>query len=178
MQVVTRIDPYKTVRDDGAGALKDPLGVSFGTIDYVAGTITFNPDVTVSIPWPRYTVTQIGFLPGGTQGNQTPVYRNVFAGFEYKPAAATMPIDLSALVTVKYRAANSPNAVTESITPRGISVDLTQYFSEAIVPGSVNFRWGARPTSTDWAACITTWTSPPAPRSWRAGSTTRAARPC
>ena len=144
MQVVPRIDPYKTVRDDGAGVLKDPLGASFGTIDYVAGTITFNPDITISIPWPRYTVTQIGFLPGSTQGNQTRVYRNVFSGFDYKPAAATMPIDLTALVTVKYRAANSPNAVTESITPRGISVDLTQFFSEAIVPGSVNFALGGK----------------------------------
>ena len=89
-------------------------------------------------------MTQIGFLPGSTQGNQTRVYRNVFSGFDYKPAAATMPIDLTALVTVKYRAANSPNAVTESVTPRGISVDLTQFFSEAIVPGSVNFALGGK----------------------------------
>lgn len=148
MQFHEQVDPFKTVRDDGAGALKDATGVSYGTVDYTLGTITFNPDTTVYVPFPRYTVTQIGYteeaIPGSLVKARTPVYRNVFSNFEYVPAAATMPIDTSALVSIKYRAASSDTTGNEVITPGGLTFDLTNQYTENIVPGSVNFTLGGK----------------------------------
>lgn len=38
-----RVDPYKTVRDDGLGALKDSNGIVFGSVNYATGGHHFHP---------------------------------------------------------------------------------------------------------------------------------------
>ena len=139
MQLRPRTDPYKTVRDDGLGVLRDTKGVSFGTVNYAAGTLNFTPDTTISIPVPRYRVTVLGF---GLDGKI--VYRNLFTHFEYIPAAAVFPNDESGHATVKYRSASSNTTVSEALTPGALKFDITNQYSEDIVPGSVNFSLGGR----------------------------------
>lgn len=131
MQLRPRTDPYKTVRDDGLGVLRDTKGVSFGTVDYAAGSLNFTPDTTISIPVPRYRVTVLGF---GLDGKV--VYRNLFTDFDYIPAAAVFPNDESGHATVKYRSASSNTTVSESLTPGAFKFDITNQYSEDIVPGS------------------------------------------
>lgn len=82
--------------------------------------------------------------------------RNLFSHWEYIPAGATMPIDETALVKVRYRAAGTSNAVSEDFTASTLAIDLTPTFAENIVPGSIHFTLGGKPTSTAWAASITT----------------------
>jgi len=139
MQLRPRTDPYKTVRDDGLGVLRDTKGVSFGTVNYAAGTLNFTPDTTISIPVPRYRVTVLGV---GLDGKV--VYRNLFTHFDYIPAAAVFPNDESGHATVKYRSASSNTTVSESLTPGALKFDITNQYSEDIVPGSVNFSLGGR----------------------------------
>lgn len=137
-----RVDPYKTVRDDGLGALKDSNGVVFGSIDYATGAITFTPDSTVQIPWPRYDVVQLGFDSAGA--DRKPVYRNTFRGFDYLPAAAFMPIDETGLAKVQYRTVSSNTTAQASLSISGLMVDLTPGFAETLVPGSINFQLGGK----------------------------------
>ena len=149
MQVVQQVDPYKTVRDNGLGVLKDEKGASYGTVNYATGEVTFNPDTTVSIPFARYSVRQIGLAAGavgtplgGVLGK--PVYRNSFSHWEYVPAGASMPIDETGHVTVRYRAVSSSTSHTDYATASNLKLDLTSYYAENIVPGSVNFTLGGK----------------------------------
>lgn len=153
MQIRPLVDPYVTVRDDGLGALRTPSGQQLGTVDYATGLVNFTPDITLSIPYPRYTVTQIGLTAvgwsTGSSGNAavrtaTPVYRNLFSHFDYIPAGATFPIDLSGVAVVKYRAADTDTTVSAEATTAGaLQFDLTNQYAENIVPGSVNFTLGS-----------------------------------
>ena len=137
-----RVDPYKTVRDDGLGTLKDSNGIVFGSVDYATGAITFTPDTTVQIPWPRYDVVQLGFDSAGA--DRKPVYRNTFRGFDYLPAAAFMPYDDIGLAKVQYRTISSNNTAVATLTISDLSVDLTPGFAETLVPGSINFQLGGK----------------------------------
>ncbi|CAH0445173.1 hypothetical protein [Ralstonia pseudosolanacearum] len=139
MQVVQRVDPIKIARDTGAGAFDSAV---VGHIDYTASTITFRPDATVNIPFARYSVQQLGWTVEGSE--RRPVYRNTFSHWEYKPAGAAMPIDESGYVKVRYRAADTANAATETVTLAQLEVDLTDRYAEAIVPGSVRFSLGGK----------------------------------
>ncbi len=139
MQVIVRIDPVKTAHDNGLGGFDSSVS---GTINYATGTITFRPDTTVSIPFARYSVRQLGWTK---QDNEwKPLYRNTFTGWEYKPAGATMPFDESGYVKVRYRATDSPNSATESITLAQLELDLTDRYAERIVPGSIRFTLGSK----------------------------------
>lgn len=143
MQVRPRTDPYKIVRDDGLGVLRDTLGASFGTINYTNGTFSFQPDIIISIPYPRYTVVPIGFLAGSNVGaNAVPVYRNTFSHFDYISAAAIFPLDESAFVKVEYRSNETSASTSNVFTIGALTFDITNQYSENIVPGSVNFTLG------------------------------------
>lgn len=142
MQIRPQVDPYKTVRDNGAGALVITGGAN-GTVNYAAGTLQFLPDVTVSIPWPRYSVTLLGV--SGFGGNATLAYRNVFTHFEYQPVGATMPHDESGQVTVRYRTSGGEGAVSgEILTATALQVDLTKGYAESVVPNATRFVVGGR----------------------------------
>lgn len=133
----------KTVRDNGQGTLVDAAGQSSGSIDYAAGTITFTPDIEVSVPSPDYGWKVIGTvhrISGGAEND----WRFALRGFNYVSATAVMPSDASNQIKVTYRSGDVPNTGEETITAQGIALDLTQYFSEAVVPGSVNFRLGGK----------------------------------
>lgn len=142
MQIRPQVDPYKTIRDDGAGALVISGGTN-GTVNYAAGTLQFLPDVTVSIPWPRYSVTRIGVT--GFGGNVQSAYRNIFTHFEYQPAAATMPHDESGQVTVRYRTSGGEGTITgEVLTADELQVDLTKGYAESLIPNATRFLLGGR----------------------------------
>jgi hypothetical protein len=143
LQLVKRIDPIKIVRDDGNQQLRDAQGVGFGSVNYATGVIHFSPDTTVRIPVARYAVAQLGWTRN-SEGTLIPVYRNLFSGFEYVTAGASMPIDESALVKIRYRAAGSSNSATDGFTASGLMLDLTPTYAEPIVPGSIHFALGGK----------------------------------
>lgn len=142
LQLVQRFDPIKIVKDDGQGHLQDTQGTRFGTVDYTTGVVHLRPDTTVRIPVARYSVTRIGWTL--SNGAVAPVYRNLFTHWEYIEAGASMPVDETALVTVRYRAAGTSNSASESFTAGALRLDLTPGFAEPIVPGSINFSLGGK----------------------------------
>ena len=139
MQIRPRIDPYKTVRDDGNGAIVISGGTN-GVATYATGRVELNPDVTVSIPWARYSVTQLGVTADGK-----PIYRNTFTGFDYKPAGALFPSNESGKITVRYRVAGGEGSVSgEILTVAALTLDATKDYAETIVAGSLQFALGGR----------------------------------
>lgn len=142
LQLIRQIDPIKIVKDDGLGVLRDPQGMSFGTVNYATGVVRFKPDTTARIPVARYNVAQIGWTR--TDGKVLPVYRNLFSHWEYITAGASMPIDDTGWAKVRYRAAGASNATNDSFTAGALAIDLTPTFAENIVPGSINFTLGGK----------------------------------
>ena len=141
-----QVDPYVTVRDNGSGGLVDGTGTNFGNIDYATGTVKFKPDYVTRIPKPIYRKQPMGERIVSTQSNQQtvkPLYRLVFAGFEYINALASAPIDDSFVVTVRYRGQQSEDARTKQATSGVLRVDLLPTLHERVVPGSVCFTSGS-----------------------------------
>jgi len=140
-----QVDPYVTVRDDGAGALRDAGGVSRGTINYTTGVIKLKPDAVVKIPKAIYRKEPMGekVVTNGTTQTVTPLYRLVFAGYEYIDALAAAPIDDSFVVSAKYRGQQTEDARSKKATSGVLRIDLLPTLDERIVPGSVRFAIGA-----------------------------------
>lgn len=141
-----QVDPYVTVRDNGSGGLVDGTGTNFGSIDYATGAVKFKPDYVTRIPKPIYRKQPMGERIVSTQGNQQtvkPLYRLVFAGYEYINALASAPIDDSFVVTVRYRGQQSEDARTKQATSGVLRVDLLPTLHERVVPGSVCFTTGS-----------------------------------
>ncbi|MDP3651125.1 MAG: hypothetical protein Q8R67_05510 [Rhodoferax sp.] len=144
-----RIDPIKIVRDQASGpnaASGSFDGTLAGTIDYVTGAITFRPEATVLIPKPVYVNKLLGEARTVTaQGTTiTRTYRYLFDHWEYIPAGALMPYDESGYVKVRYRAVDTPNSATETVTLSQLELDLTDRYAERIVPGSIRFALGSK----------------------------------
>ena len=142
---IRQVDPYVTVRDDGAGALRDAGGVSRGTINYTTGVIKLKPDAVVKIPKAIYRKQPMGEEIVSTQGTtQTvkPLYRLILDGYEYVPALASAPIDDSFKVTATYRGQQTEDARTKQATSGVLRIDLLPTLAEQIVPGSVRFAIG------------------------------------
>ena len=140
-----QVDPYVTVRDDGAGALRDAGGVSRGTINYTTGVIKLKPDAVVKIPKAIYRKEPMGekVVTNGTTQTVTPLYRLVFAGYEYIEALAAAPIDDSFVVSAKFRGQQTEDARSKKATSGVLRIDLLPTLDERIVPGSVRFAIGA-----------------------------------
>lgn len=142
MQLVQPIDPWKTVRDDGLGALRDLQGTSFGTVNYTTGVIHLLPDTTVGIPVARYNVVRLGTTRNAS-GQRVPVYRNLFSHWEYVTAGAAFPVDGD--ITVRYRSTGTSSAGNENFnSSAGLTIDLTPNNAEIIVPGSINFALASK----------------------------------
>lgn len=133
-RAVRFVDPYKTVRDDGAGKLKDEAGAEVGTIDYAARKATFNPDTTVQIPKSVYKWVDAG---NGLE-------RYIFDHYEYIPAGASMPIDESGSVEVWFYDTSPQSQVVEQLTSGTIEIDVLPNYAEVIAPSSLNITWGAK----------------------------------
>lgn len=144
---VTKVDPYVSVRDDGNGNLKDAGGITRGTINYATGIVKLKPDAVVKIPKPRWGKQSMGeiveTLAGGTQQKVTPLWRTIFAGYEYVDTLASAPIDDSFVVSAKFRGAQSEDARTKQATSGVLRIDLLPTLAERIIPGSVRFAIGS-----------------------------------
>jgi hypothetical protein len=135
-------DPTKIVRDTGSGSLQ---GITGSTVNYSAGTLEWNPDLTISLPVPNYAKTVIGTtslsLPSGTLLTNT-IHQHL-DGFRYVPCPAIYPSDLSGYVKVRYRTASAGNAASETQTWTPY-IDVTRGYDEQLVPGSLLLQFGPK----------------------------------
>lgn len=138
---VSFIDPYKTVRDDGQGRLIDDENQQVGTIDYAQRRLTFNPDTTVNIPKSKYKTVTLSERKEqqGIFEHTIRERRQLFAGYEYIPAGASMPIDETALVEVWFFDTSSKNSTSETLSSHQLRIDVLPNFAEVIAPSSVHF---------------------------------------
>jgi hypothetical protein len=120
--------------DNGSGALR---GGRSSTIDYTAGTLTF--DATVSATY-KTADFELSFLAVGVEGEiaggnlQRPI------GYTDATAQTTVP----AAFTVSYRTASAGSSGSETLTLSQLEIDLTPGYAETIVLGSVLFTFGGR----------------------------------
>ncbi|MFJ1255970.1 hypothetical protein [Cupriavidus sp. CuC1] len=150
-----KTDPYVTAQDDGSGVLKrynadgTTTAVTNGAVNYAAGTVTFTPDITVSLAQPLFSSHLIGYMKnasGGVFGSVVtgePVYQNTLQGIQYYNAAATYPNDTSGTVDVEYMT-TSGSAQQQTVTMNSWNLKLMYLYAENIVPGSVMFSWGGQ----------------------------------
>lgn len=129
---ISLVDPTQTARDDGNGKLM-LNGVQIGTVDYAAGSIEFQPDVTISIPKPRYSSTQIS---GGGFSGDAARYRLNYEGIEYVSAPSIFPNDESGYVKIRIRTTGSPTRQTLQV-PFAPEFALITGVQAPVVPGSV-----------------------------------------
>ncbi len=138
-------DPIYIKRDDGAGSLET---ITDSLIDYVAGTVRWNPDIISQIP---KAVFVAGKLLGtrterDSEGGDTDVrigtFQQKFSHIEYVDAPNLFPDDGSEWVKIRYRVADSPVVMQDTFTADSMDIDLTEQFAEKIVTGSVRFTLG------------------------------------
>ncbi|QRF56568.1 hypothetical protein [Variovorax paradoxus] len=132
----------KTITDDGAGTLRDGLGVAFGTIVYATGVITLHPEAQVSVAVPQWAVNQLGALGTVLSPNLPGIFRNTLTGYNYVTLDATLPVDSTGLVNVNFRVAGAGTAKSQVFNQPKLSIRLLTNASEVSVPGSVNFTYG------------------------------------
>ncbi|MGJ7605488.1 hypothetical protein ACSFA7_14210 [Variovorax sp. LT1R20] len=134
----------KTVTDDGAGNLKDGLGVTFGTIVYATGIAKLFPEAVVSVAVPQWDVNPLGILGTVLSPNLPGFYRNTLTGYTYAVLNATLPADSTALVTANFRVAGAGSTKSQVFNQPKLSIKLLPNFSEPGVPGTVNFTLGGK----------------------------------
>lgn len=128
---VNLVDPTQIARDDGAGKLM--LGsLQVGTVNYSAGTLDFNPDVSIQIPKPRYSAA----LSSGNAFMGTAQYRLNYEGIEYVGAPSTYPNDESGYVKLRFRTTGSATRKTLQVV-FAPEFDLVAGVQAPVVPGSV-----------------------------------------
>ena len=130
--VFAGVDPIQIARDDGAGNLT-LNGATVGTVNYATGEAVFQPDVTIKIPVPDYSATEIGMSRR---------YRLNYNGISYIDAPSLYPNDESGYVKLRYNAPGSTTAQTESVT-FAPAVQLVAGVNAQTVPGSVLLRNGS-----------------------------------
>lgn len=129
----TPVDPIQVARDDGNGNLK-LNGVTIGTVNYATKAIVFQPDVTVKIPRPNYSVGEA--LTNGLY------WRTAFTGITYIDAPSLYPNDTSGSVTLRYVSAAGGTTQNATVT-FAPALDLIPGVKPALLPGSVLLSVGA-----------------------------------
>ena len=131
------VDPIHIARDNGAGAVV-LNGATIGTVDYASGLVTFQPDVTLRIPSPRYTAQAIA---------QNGRFRLNYAGIDYVSAPSLYPNDTTGFVKLRYNSAGATTNRVETFT-FAPSFRLVPGVNAQVVPGTVllttpgNQPWG------------------------------------
>lgn len=117
-------------RDNGAGAFIN----AGGTINYVAGTVVFNPHVTTEFQVRTYEAVPYKYRPGSYW---------VFSGWTGEMLTTTSLSPTS--ITFRYRLDGTEDwsSESETITLSQLTIDLTRGFQETITRGSVRFRIGS-----------------------------------
>jgi hypothetical protein len=132
----------RTVRDDGVGGLE---GVPGAVVNYSTGTLTWNPDGPLTLP-----VEMVTYIPAGTNPvtGLVSCWKKVISHIAYMehvvhhPTMATDLID--GVITVEYRAADSPQGATETVLLDTLEADLTPGFAEQIVYGSARLSYAGK----------------------------------
>lgn len=119
-------------RDNGSGAMIN----HGGTVNYAAGTFSFDPTTTDTVRVPHYTTTVVGADETG------PLYRVLYTGFTLEALASDAVGGLSA--TCSYRTSGTADwtVAQEVIAATQLQLDLTKGFQELITAGSTRFRLG------------------------------------
>lgn len=110
-----------------------------GSINFTTGALEIYPLVTVSVP--RGQFTAVDWSAQSSKITEKAV-ASVFNGWEYIPAWATLGLDGSATVKVRYRVSGSLTTSPETYTVDGLKIDLTSRYAEQIVPGACVFDLG------------------------------------
>ena len=129
---VTLVDPTQIARDDGNGKLI-LNAVQVGTVNYNTGAVDFNPDVTIKIPKPLYSSSQVS---GGGFNGEVAKYRLNYEGIEYLNAPSIYPNDESGYVKIRFRTTGSATRRTLQVT-FAPEFDLVTGVQAPVVPGSV-----------------------------------------
>jgi len=125
-------------RDDGNGHLK--LGAStVANINYTTGVISaFQPDITQSLPIPQYE-----WVFRGLGGSPTPANSvRVLTGYTYSNRVTPLDTAVNLAVTLQTDTLGG-TPINQDFTVGQLKLDLTDKYSEIIVPGSVNFTVGS-----------------------------------
>jgi len=140
------VDPTQIVRDDGAGGIElSSVGGTDGTINYSAGSLTFIPDVTLSVPQAVYGQVPMGTRQESGSGGsvyEVTTYRTLFQHWEYIPSGAFLPLDETGWVKVRYRVTGGNTSATETVTLDTLQLDLTRNYAEKIARNSARFKIG------------------------------------
>ena len=129
---VTLVDPTQIARDDGAGKLM-LNGVQVGMVTYATGAVDFLPDVSIKIPKPVYSSSQVS---GGGFSGEVAQYRLNYEGIDYLSAPSIYPNDESGYVKIRFRTTGSATRRTLQVT-FAPEFDLVTGVQAPVVPGSV-----------------------------------------
>lgn len=125
---------YLTVldRDNGSSAMIN----HGGTVNYAAGTFSFDPTTTTTVQVPHWNTTVVGADETG------PLYRIVYAGTTHESRASDS-ISRS-FVKCSYRTSGTADwtVAQEVIAATQLQLDLTKGFQETITAGSTRFQLG------------------------------------
>ncbi|WP_066481785.1 hypothetical protein, partial [Comamonas terrae] len=130
---INPVDPAQLARDDGAGKLM--LGtLQVGTVNYAAGTLDFNPDVTIKVPKPHYSA----YVASGSNTflGDSRLWRLNYERIEYVDAPSLYPNDESGYVKIRFRTTGSATRRTLQV-PFAPEFDLVPGVQAPVVPGSV-----------------------------------------
>lgn len=122
-----RVDPIHIARDNGLGSLFVDNGATLvGTINYATGAIKVMPDLTLSLPVPRYTSVAAG---GGK-------FRLNYSGMNHILVPTLFPPDETGWFKLRY---NSPGATSNRIEsiPFAPSFRVVPGTNSPIIAGSV-----------------------------------------
>jgi hypothetical protein len=120
--------------DNGSGALH---GGRSSTIDYTAGTLTF--DATVSATY-KAGVFAPGYAAVSDMGELAPGLASTLSRYTDETIQTSVP----AAFNVSYRTASAGSAASETLTLSLLEIDMTPGYAETIVSGSVLFSFGGR----------------------------------
>ncbi|MGZ8181468.1 MAG: hypothetical protein ACXWT1_05885 [Methylobacter sp.] len=120
--------------DNGAGVLR---GGRSSTIDYTAGTLTFDATVSASYKAADYSV---GFAAVSDVGGMSGGESRTVTGYSDINVQTTIP----ASVNVSYRTGAAGSSISETLDLAQIEIDLTPGYAETIVSGAVLFSFGNR----------------------------------
>lgn len=153
-----RTDPIVTVVDNGTGAFTTRPETE-AVINYAAGTVTFKPQVLISVPHTSYAPVKIGTSSYTTTSERIDIALSTidtittthnldtmqvqFKAFETDVIGAVMPSDLTGYAKVTYRTTAAGSTATE-IFLFAPQIDLTEGNRDPIIPGSVSFTLGTQ----------------------------------
>lgn len=134
-----RLIVVHTLTDDGVGGFIDGLG----TVDYAGKAVSIkmvaHDRTTESYKSDHDNASE--FEHTVTDGEASSD-ANARKGGQYSTASVGEEMLAGASVVARYRVPPAvPVARTMTYTPGAVTIDLCPYTSEAIVPGSVSFRW-------------------------------------